>query len=60
MSITRDVKRESRVRLGKWTAEEVKPIDALRLWVETKNTSPEKKESILEYGRKLIEGQDVD
>ena len=60
MSITRDVKRESRIRLGKWTAEEVKPIDALRLWVETKNTSPEKKESILEYGRKLIEGQDVD
>lgn len=60
ISITRDVKRESRVRLGKWTAEEVKPIDALRLWVETKNASPEKKESILEYGRKLIEGQDID
>ncbi len=60
ISITRDVKRESRVRLGKWTAEEVKPIDALKLWVESKNASPEKKESILEYGRKLIEGTDVD
>jgi len=58
--ITRDVKREARVRLGKWSAEEVTPLDALKIWLETKNTTPEKSETLLDYGRKLIEGQDVD
>jgi exonuclease SbcD len=57
-SITRDVEREARVRLGNWTAEEVTPLDALKLWLETKNTPSEKKRTILEYGRKLTEGQD--
>ncbi|HEX9897513.1 MAG TPA: exonuclease SbcCD subunit D [Dehalococcoidales bacterium] len=59
-TITRDVKREARVRLGKWSAEEVTPLDALKLWLDTKNMAPEKTEILLDYGRKLIEGQNVD
>jgi exonuclease SbcD len=57
-AITRDVKREARVRLGKWSAEEVTPMDALRLWLETKNAPPERTEVLLDYGRKLIENPD--
>ncbi len=60
MSITRDVKRESRVRLGKWTAEEVKPLDALKIWLDTKNKTLEKKNSILEHAQKMIESPDLD
>jgi exonuclease SbcD len=56
--ITRDVKREARVRLGKWSAEEVTPMDALKLWLETKNATPERTEILLDYGRKLIENPD--
>ena len=57
-AITRDVKREARVRLGKWSAEEVTPMDALKLWLETKNATPERTEILLDYGRKLIENPD--
>ncbi len=57
-AITRDVKREARVRLGRWSAEEVTPLDALKLWLETKNTTPERTEILLDYGRKLIENPD--
>jgi exonuclease SbcD len=60
VAIAKEINRQARVRLGKWTAEEVKPLDALRIWLETKNTGAEKKDSILEYGRKLIEGPDAD
>jgi exonuclease SbcD len=58
--ITRDVKRETRVRLGKWSAEEVTPLDALKIWLDTKNTTPEKAETLLDYGKKLIEGLGLD
>jgi exonuclease SbcD len=59
-TINRDVRREARVRLGKWSAEEVTPLDALKLWLETKNATPERTESMLDYGRRLIEGQNAD
>jgi DNA repair protein SbcD/Mre11 len=59
-TVTRDVKREARVRLGKWSAEEVTPLDALKLWLETKNVAPERAETLLDYGKKLIDGQDTD
>ncbi|MBI2830736.1 MAG: exonuclease SbcCD subunit D [Chloroflexi bacterium] len=60
LSITRDVRRETRLRLGKWTAEEITPVDALKKYVESNKFSPEQAKHLLEYGEKLIgerEGQ---
>ena len=53
-TITKDIKRESRLRLGSWAAEEITPFDALRTYLESKNTSPERANTLLEYGKKLI------
>ncbi len=53
-NITRDIKRESRIRLGNQTAEEVTPIDALRGYLETRNMTPERKQTLIEYGKNLI------
>ncbi len=54
-TIARDIKRESRPRLGNWTAAEVTPIDALKIYLEQKKSSPERVKELLEYGQKLIE-----
>lgn len=56
-TIARDIRRETRMRLGKWTAEEITPLDAVRLYLETKKVSPERTEVLLDYARKLIEGE---
>jgi len=56
-TIAKDVRREARLRLGKWTAEEIKPIDALKAWLETQKFSPERAKTLLEYGEKLIQEQ---
>ena len=56
-TIAKDIKRESRLRLGNWTAEEITPIDALKAYLESKNTSSERTKILLEYGEKLIKAQ---
>lgn len=58
LSITRDVRREARIRLGARTPEGLTPLDALKLWLESKNTPPERAETMLDYGRKLLEGEE--
>jgi exonuclease SbcD len=55
--ITRDIRRESRIRLGTRTAEGLTQIDALKLWLESKNTPPERIEVLLDYARRLVEGE---
>jgi exonuclease SbcD len=56
-TIAKDIKRESRLRLGKWTAEELTPIEALKAYLESKKVSPERAKLLLEYGEKLIQEQ---
>ncbi|MBM4432607.1 MAG: exonuclease SbcCD subunit D [Chloroflexi bacterium] len=56
-TIAKDIRREARLRLGKWAAEEIKPIDALKAWLETQKFSTERAKTLLEYGEKLIEEQ---
>ena len=56
-TIAREVRREARLRLGQFTAEELEPIDALKKWVETKNYSPDRAKLLLEYGERLIQGE---
>ncbi len=56
-TIAKDIKRETRLRLGKWTAEEITPLDALKAYLESKKTSPERTKLLLEYGEQLIQEQ---
>lgn len=56
-TIAKDIQRETRLRLGKWTAEELTPIDALKAYLESTKVSPERAKLLLEYGEKLIQEQ---
>ena len=59
-TIAKDIKRESRLRLGKWTAEEVTPLDALKKYLETqKDITPERARLLLKYGERLIQEQNI-
>lgn len=57
LTMAKDIKRESRLRLGQWTAEEIAPSDALKAYLESKRLSPERAKLLLQYGEKLIEEQ---
>jgi exonuclease SbcD len=54
-AIAKDIKQAPRLRLGKETAEEIPPLDALKAWLETQKFSPQRAETLLEYGEKLIQ-----
>jgi len=57
-TVAKEIKRETRLRLGRWTAEEIIPLDALKTYLESrKDISPERAKLLLEYGEKLIEEQ---
>lgn len=57
-TVAKDIERETRQsRLGKWTAEELTPLDALKAYLESKKVSPERTKILLEYGEKLIQEQ---
>jgi len=55
-TIAKDIKRETRLRLGKGTAEEITPPDALRTYLES-NFAPERAKILLQYGEKIIQEQ---
>jgi len=54
-TIAQDVQRETRLRMGNRTAEEITPGDALKAYLESKNIPPDRQKVLLEYGEKLIE-----
>ncbi len=56
-TIARDTKRETRLRLGKLTAEEITPLEALKAYLESKKLAPERAKTLLEYGERLIQEQ---
>jgi exonuclease SbcD len=53
-TIAREVQRETRLRLGANTAEEITPSEALKAYLDTQQISEERKKTLLEYGEKLI------
>jgi len=55
-TIALDINRETRLRMGNRTSEELTPLDALKAYLETQNVSPERRKILLEYGKALIEG----
>ena len=54
-AIAKDVKRETRLRLAGWAAEEITPLDALKAYLEAKKMSPARTKTLLEYGEKLMQ-----
>jgi exonuclease SbcD len=57
LTIAKEIKRETRLRLGKWTAEEITPLDALKTYLESKKIASERARLLLEYGERLIQEQ---
>ena len=57
LTLSKEIEREARLRLGEFAAEEIAPLDALKKYLESKNVSPERTRVLLEYAEKLIEGQ---
>ncbi len=55
-TIAKDIQRESRSP-GRWIAEGLPPLDALKAYLESKKVSPERARLLLEYGEKLIQEQ---
>ncbi len=56
-SAARDIKRETRLRLGRLAAEEITPLEALKVYLDSKKMSPERVKTLLEYGERLIQEQ---
>jgi len=56
-TLAKDISRDTRLRLGSVTAEEIAPLDALKAYLESKKLSPERTKLLLEYGEKLIQQQ---
>jgi exonuclease SbcD len=57
-SIAREIQRETRLRMGSRTAEEITPLEALKKYLESQEVSPERQKILLEYGEKLIQKQE--
>jgi exonuclease SbcD len=57
-TIAKEVRRETRVRLGEGAAEEITPAQALKAYLESKKVSAERAKVLLEYGERLIEEQE--
>jgi hypothetical protein len=47
-TVAREVKDEARIRLGNVAAGELAPLEALKAWLETRKTSPERMKTLLE------------
>lgn len=54
LTIAPNVQRETRLRLGTNTVDEITPLEALKAYLETQQLSEERKKTLLEYGENLI------
>jgi len=57
-TVAKEIRRETRVRLGEGTAEEITPAQALKVYLESKKVSADRAKVLLEYGEKLIEEEE--
>ena len=57
-SVSRNVQRETRLRIGSRPAEDITPLDALKAYLETQKVPPERHKVLMEYGEKLIQSQE--
>jgi exonuclease SbcD len=56
-TMAKEIRRETRVRLGEGTAEEITPAQALKAYLESKKVPAERAKILQEYGEKLMEEQ---
>jgi exonuclease SbcD len=54
-AVNKEVDREHRSRLGSYPAEGLTPLQALKLYLESKKTPKERAQVLLEYGERLIQ-----
>jgi len=54
-TITRDILRETRPRLGALMTSQLTHMDALKAWLEYKKTPPERLKVLMDYGKKMVE-----
>ncbi len=54
-AISKEIEREHRARLGARPIEGITPLQALKLYLESKKTPEERRKVLLEYGEKLIQ-----
>ncbi len=57
-TVAKEIQRETRLRLGGQTAEEITPLDALKAYTEAKKLTPARAKLLLRYGEKLIREHD--
>ena len=53
-SIGKEFKQEDRSELGIWASEELTPVEALKIYLESKKVPKDRKKILMEYGEKLI------
>ena len=54
-TMAKDIRRETRLRLGQFTAEEITPLEALKKYLEAKKVPLAQAKLLLEYGERLIQ-----
>jgi exonuclease SbcD len=59
-AVSKDVKREYRGRLGSHTAETLRPLEALELYLEQKKTTKARTQLLLEYAQRLVRQESSD
>ena len=52
--VAKEVRQETRLRLGELTSQGLSPIEALKRYLETKKIREERQKVLIEYGEKLI------
>jgi DNA repair protein SbcD/Mre11 len=57
-SVSKNIERETRVRIGSRQAEDISPVDALKAYLETQNIPVERRKTLLEYGEKLMDSRE--
>jgi len=58
LTVAKEIKRETRLRLGDWAAEEITPLEALKAYLESrKDITPQRAKLLLKYGEKLVQEQ---
>lgn len=54
VTIAKEVRQESRLRLGQWASQKLTVVEALKRYLEVKKLPQEQQRVLLEYGEKLI------
>jgi hypothetical protein len=57
VTISKEIERQQRSRLGTLAVEKLSPMEALRAYLEASKVSSERSRKLLEYGERLIQGQ---